>query len=284
MDIVTIDMKRGIKTSLIISTYNWPEALNLCLLSVTRQSVLPDEVIIADDGSTFETAELIEKIRLTFPVPLIHVWQEDEGFQLAKIRNKAIAHARYEYIIQIDGDLVLHKHFIKDHIELSKPGTFITGSRVLMNKSLSEKLLSTQVTNASVFSSGVKNHFNILRIKFLRDYFADRYKQKDMLYLRGCNMAFWRDDIIKVNGYNEEFKGWGKEDNEIAVRLINSGIKKRAIKFGGIVFHIYHSENCRAQSHENETRLANAIKHKITYCQRGISQYVQQQFSFQLPA
>ena len=101
-----MDMKTFSKSSLIISTYNWPEALRLCLLSVLGQSVLPDEVIIADDGSTGQTADVVEAMRPLFPVKLIHVWQEDNGFQLSKIRNKAIAMSSCDYIIQVDGDLI----------------------------------------------------------------------------------------------------------------------------------------------------------------------------------
>ncbi|MDQ1089865.1 glycosyltransferase involved in cell wall biosynthesis [Siphonobacter sp. SORGH_AS 1065] len=273
MDMAAVNSNRVVKTTLIISTYNWPEALHLCLLSVSRQSVLPDEVIIADDGSTIETYDLIESLRKTFPVPLIHVWQEDEGFQLAKIRNKAIARATQDYIIQVDGDLILHKHFIEDHLELSKPGTFMTGSRVLMNKRLSESLLASQKTSTGILVSGMSNHTNRFQIKFLRNYFADRYKAHDIMKLRGCNMAFWREDLIRVNGYNEDFYGWGKEDNEIAARLVNAGIRKRAIKFGGIVFHLYHPEKCRERCEENERRLIQTILNKVIYCKRGVSQY-----------
>jgi len=270
------------KTSLIISTYNWTEALDLCLLSISKKSVLPDEVIIADDGSTRETYELIKKHQLTFKVPLNHVWHKDEGFQLAKIRNRAIAMAQNKYIIQIDGDLILHKHFVKDHLELAKKGTFITGSRVLMDKDLSQHLMKTKNVSVLIYNSGITNHINFLRIKYLREYLADRYKQQDIRYIRGCNMAFWKEDLIRVNGYNEEFKGWGSEDNEIAVRLMNAGLKKRAIKFGGIVFHIDHPEQCRSKSNINEHHLINAIKNKITYCSHGLSQYLKQKFSYSL--
>ncbi|MCE7040122.1 glycosyltransferase family 2 protein [Dyadobacter sp. CY312] len=261
------------KTSLIISTYNWPEALNLCLQSVCSQSVLPDEVIIADDGSTIETFDMIEEMKRRFPVPLVHVWQEDDGFQLAKIRNKAIARASHEYIVQVDGDLILHENFIEDHLELSKPGTFIAGSRVIMSKELSEKLLFSKETRMGFFVSGMSNIMNRFWIKSLRNYFADHYKPHDIRKLRGCNMAFWRQDLIRVNGYNEDFFGWGREDNEIAARLINIGVYKRAMKFGGIVFHLYHPEKCRERCIENEQRLAQTVTNKIIYCNRGVNQY-----------
>ena len=103
------ETKERIRTSLILSTYNNPQVLALCLESIRQQKHLPDEVIVGDDGSTDETRRLLDSLRTDFPVPLIHVWQEDDGFRLAKIRNKCIACARYEYIIQIDGDIKMGK-------------------------------------------------------------------------------------------------------------------------------------------------------------------------------
>ncbi|SDD42141.1 N-terminal domain of galactosyltransferase [Dyadobacter soli] len=267
-------MKTFSKSALIISTYNWPEALQLCLLSVLGQSVLPDEVIIADDGSTGQTAEVIEALRPMFPVKLVHVWQEDEGFQLSKIRNKAIATSSCDYIIQIDGDLILHKNFIKDHLSLSKRGTFVAGSRVLMNRELSEKMLSLRKSQVTPFQSGLGNFTNRFSIAWLSRYMADRYKTHDIFALRGCNMAFWREDLLRVNGYNEVFHGWGREDNEIAVRLLNSGLKKRAAKFAGVVFHIYHPEVDRGHCPKNEAYLTEALLNKTVYCGQGLHQYI----------
>ena len=96
--------------SLIISTYNWPEALSRCLDSVMSQTVQPTEIIIADDGSTIETKHVIDDYSRRSVVPIVHVWHEDDGFRLSMIRNKAIVRAKGEYIIQIDGDVVLEKH------------------------------------------------------------------------------------------------------------------------------------------------------------------------------
>jgi glycosyltransferase involved in cell wall biosynthesis len=144
---------RGV--SLIVSTYNWPEALNLCLISIGKQTLLPDEVIIADDGSTDKTLKLIEKHKRNFPIPIIHVWQPDDGFQLSKIRNKAIAASSQKYIVQIDGDLILEKHFIQDHVAFRKENTFVSGSRVIMNSDLSKKLIMLQKTNVPLTSKGV---------------------------------------------------------------------------------------------------------------------------------
>lgn len=261
-------------TSLNVSTYNWPRALNLCLLSVKALKVLPDEVIITDDGSTDETRKLIEKFQRDFPVAIKHVWQPDEGFQLARIRNMGIAASSHEYIIQIDADLILHPMFVADHISFSKPGSFVGGSRVLLNKPISEKLLSTGKTNVNILNSGIGNRLNGLHFRPLTNYLSDRYKVNDIFYLRGCNMAFWRDDLIKVNGYNEELTGWGREDNEIAIRLVNNGIKKRTLKFGAIAYHIYHPENEKAKLSKNEKLLQETIQTKKVYCEKGIDQYL----------
>jgi glycosyltransferase involved in cell wall biosynthesis len=258
--------------SLLVSTYNWPEALNLCLESIKNQVLLPEEVIVADDGSTEETRLLIEKHQLNFPVPLVHVWQADEGFQLSKIRNKAIAKANGEYIVQVDGDLILERHFIQDHVAFRKENSFVSGSRVIMNKELSKTLLIKGQTNVPLTSKGLLNVFNGLRLPFLSKR-MENYKQEDIYYLRGCNMAFWRADLVKVNGYNEDFVGWGREDNEIGLRLIHRGIRKRIIKFSGIVFHIYHPEKTRTGLNINDELMHLTASQKLVYCKSGLSQY-----------
>lgn len=258
--------------SLIVSTYNWKEALNLCLKSISRQTVLPKEVIIADDGSKSDTKTMIDEIRNTFPVPVIHVWQEDDGFQLSKIRNKAIAKSSSEYIIQVDGDLILEKNFIYDHIAFRKPGSFVSGSRVIMTEKLSKKLLKDSNISVSVLNNGLINVINGIRIPFLSTALQG-YKRSDIYYLRGCNMAFWRKDLIAVNGYNEDFLGWGREDNEIGLRLIHSGVEKRIIKFSGIVFHIFHPEKTRNGLEVNDKLLQETASKHIIRAERGIDQH-----------
>ncbi|WP_316746570.1 glycosyltransferase family 2 protein [Pedobacter gandavensis] len=260
--------------SLLIATYNWPEALNLCLASVLNQRLMPDEIIIADDGSRAETTDLIESFRSKFSIPLIHVWQEDNGFQLSKIRNKAIAKASKEYIVQVDGDLILEENFIADHARFAQTGTFVSGTRVQMSDALSKKLIAEQRTAVSVFSKGITNFSNGLRSYPASTFLASRYKAKQMTYVRGCNMAFWRKDLLNVNGYNEAIVGWGREDSELAIRLINSGIRKRILKFGAVVFHIYHPEAQRNQLSINDAILSDTITNQVKTCKTGLSQYL----------
>ncbi|MGX5817900.1 glycosyltransferase family 2 protein [Chitinophaga lutea] len=263
-------MKPNMQVSLSISTYNWPAALEVCLLSVLRQTVLPAEVLIADDGSGTETRALIASFQERFPVPLRHIFQEDDGFRLATIRNKAIIAASTPYIIQIDGDVVLHPHFVEDHMRFARRNCFVTGSRVLLAEKPSKVLLSTRHFTASTLRRNGKNFFNSLRMPWISNILAFTYK-RDPFDVKGCNMAFWKSDLEKVNGYNEAFTGWGREDSELAIRLVNAGVAKRFLKGGGIMFHIYHREASRGREAENDRLLAQTRDERKTYVEAGLS-------------
>lgn len=262
--------------SLLITTYNWPAALCLCLVSIRNQSVLPNEIIIADDGSRDDTRTLIEKETKNFPVPIIHVWQADEGFQLSKIRNKGIAKASYDYIIQIDGDVTLHPHFIRDHLSFAQSKTFVSGSRVFLSSAQSTMLFNKSRDVSTIHRIFLNNSLNSLRIGVLRNLLGTRYKNsgKNKYYVKGCNMGYWRKDAIGVNGFNEAFVGWGPEDSEFAARLINHGIQKRFIKFGAVMYHLYHKEADRSRENPNYDILRKTIEDKSTFCKKGISQYL----------
>lgn len=258
--------------SLIITTYNRKDALELVLLSVLNQTLLPKEVIIADDGSLEDTKALIKSYQAKFPIPLIHCWHADEGFKLAQIRNKAIAMASQEYIVMIDGDIVLHPKFIENHQSVAQKGFFIQGSRVLLAESLTKKSIQNKITHFNWWQKGLKNRFNAMHIPFLTNLLAKTNKNEKGI--RGCNMAFWREDVVQVNGFNEAFVGWGREDSEFVIRLLNKGIRRKNLKFGGIAYHLYHPENDRQMLPENDKILENTIQLKAQLCEKGINQYL----------
>jgi len=264
-------------SSLIVATYNWPQALELCLLSIQQQKVLPGEVIIADDGSGEETARLIKSFRSSMPCPLRHVWQRDEGFRLGMIRNRAMASARGNYLIQIDGDLVLHPAFTEDHLSAAKPGHFIAGSRVMIGKDLSEKVLKNKQLNFSLFAGGLGNKANGLHLPGLARLLHMIKQEKGLYNLRGCNMSFWKKDILTVNGYNEDIVGWGREDTELVIRLYNKGIHRSWFKLQGIVYHIYHKEFDRSTLLRNDAIVKQALENKSSWCDKGINQYLHAQ-------
>lgn len=256
--------------SLLIATYNWKEALRLSLLSAFTQTSLPKEIIIADDGSREDTRQLIEEMRENSSVPIIHVWHEDQGFRLSEIRNKAIACATGDYIIQIDGDIIMNRFFIADHLELAEENRFVCGSRILLPPEESELLIEGKKDYRKII------HFalNGMRCRFLRHYLADRYMKNNIMRLRGCNMAFWRKDLIAVNGYNESFASWGHEDSELAYRLIFSGVRKRFLKMGGVAFHLYHKMASRSGEPEQMTILRQNLINKESWVANGLDKHL----------
>ncbi|MEO6685441.1 MAG: glycosyltransferase family 2 protein, partial [Dyadobacter sp.] len=227
-------------TSLIIATYNWADALRCCLLSVARQNVLPTEVIIADDGSDIRTRAIISQIKENFPVPIIHVWHEDDGFRKTLILNKAISKSSGDYIIQIDGDVLLHTLFVKDHLAAAERGTFIRGSRARLTASRTAHILKNRQTNIGFYSPGVYNRLNAVRLPVLRS--IGQRREMASRNVRGSNLAFWKEDFIRVNGYNNALSGWGHEDEELAARFINNNIVKKIVKLSAIQFHFYHRD------------------------------------------
>lgn len=265
-------MKNIPSASLIITTYNWKEALEITLLTVLNQTIKPNEIIIADDGSGEETKELINYYKEKSEIPIVHSWQKDKGFRLTKSRNKAIALAKFDYIIMIDGDLILHKNFIKNHVEFAQNDSFVIGTRVLLNKKISDKITATKNYKQSFFFRKIKNRKNCINSNILSLLFSQ--KTNSHKKVRGCNMAFYRSDIIKVNGFNEAFIGWGREDTEIVVRMLNAGLIRRNLKFNANTFHLYHKENSRKQLPANDKILNDSITEKLIRCKKGINQYI----------
>ena len=278
-------MAEQIKSSLIIATYNWKEALELVLKSVMTQSKLPYEVIIADDGSTNSTKELVDHYRNIFPVPLIHVWHEDKGFRLSIIRNKAISKAKGNYIIQIDGDTILHRNFVKDHESFAQEGQFISGSRVLLSEEYSSKIISTKNFKFNIFSKPVNNKHYHLRLPLLTKKLAkpSRDVQFVIRTVRGCNMSFWKKDLLLVNGYNEDMIGWGREDSEISARLVHLGLSKINLKFSAIQYHIYHPENSKTSLNINDSILEETIRRQKISITNGIDQTRQESYVEKIP-
>lgn len=234
--------KNGI--SIIVSTYNWPEALALTLDSLNAQTVLPDEIVIADDGSRGETKAIVDSLIPQIKVPIVYCWQPDEGFRLAKVRNLALENCSYNYIIQIDGDIICDKNFIKDHLKYRSKGFFISGKRIDLN------IVDTQKTliGKKLFCSNESLLNNKLPYKLRNSLLMNAIKPKKINNLLnkgvlGCNMSYWLADALSICGYNEKMTGWGKEDDEFAQRLLNSGIQKRGIRFGAIQFHLSHQKD-----------------------------------------
>lgn len=256
------------KVSLIITTYNWKEALRLCLHSLMRQTIMPTEVIIADDGSLPDTKQLIDDFRDLLPCPVIHIWHEDNGWRKCEILNKAIEICHEDYIIEIDGDIIMHSRFIEDHLSESESGYYLAGSRGKINKKLSGRILQSGDYKISLLTNGIKRKLCITRFPLLTPFFYN-YKSE-----RGCNISFWRKDILNINGYDECIKGYGYEDTDMFMRLRRSGVKKKFIKFKAIEYHIYHdSHPSKKDMVINKKIFESNNMNNVIRCSAGVDQY-----------
>jgi len=257
--------------SLIVTTYNWPQALDLTLASVARQSRLPDEVVIADDGSDEATAQLVREWRLRLPCPLVHVWQEDRGFRLARSRNRAILAASGSYIVLVDGDVILHPRFVEDHLDCARPDCFIQAARPQLSPATTARVLSGAQTRIGPLTRGLTRRPYALRSVLLSNLTS---KVKTSLGgIQGCNQSFWREHAMRVNGYDERFTGWGPEDREFAARLLHVGVSRNYVRHRAVIFHLHHPS--RAPQHANpfdafmhETLRTGAIR-----CELGLDSH-----------
>lgn len=259
-------------TALLISTYNWPQALRLVLNSVLDQSELPGEILIADDGSGEETLAVIEAFRKKSRLKVSHFWQEDKGFRKSAVLNKAVAGTQAEYIIQVDGDCILHPHFVRDHCTRANKDLFLFGSRVNIKPSAVEKVLQKDKATFSVISEEIKNKSRNVRVPLLQKMFRPSATFSGKT--RGCNLSYWRKDFIAVNGYDETMEGWGREDSEFVIRLLNKGIEGKRLRYGGIVYHIHHLEKSREFLERNSEIQERTIREKKTWCEEGIDKYL----------
>ncbi|NUO37795.1 MAG: glycosyltransferase family 2 protein [Gemmatimonadaceae bacterium] len=262
------------RASLVLTTYNWPDALQLVLTSALEQSVLPDEVLVADDGSTAPTADVVRAFATRFAergVPLRHVWHPDEGFRAAAIRNRALAQASGEYVLLIDGDCVLHRDFVRSHLAFARSGQFVQGTRVLLDAERARRALVAGETRFGAFERGITNRMNALSLRWLSPLVPT--PSDPLKGVRSCNMGFWLADARRVNGFNERFVGWGREDSEFVVRLVNAGVRRRKLKFGGIVYHLWHPERPRDALDANDELLASVRSAGSVWAEVGMSKY-----------
>lgn len=263
-----MNRRTALTSTLLITTYNWPEALELVIQSVLKQSVSPTEILIADDGSGPETQELIRRLKAQTNIPIRHLWHEDQGFTKTIILNKALKSIRTDYTIQIDGDVVLHQHFVRDHLNNARAGLYLFGSRVSINKSQTKIVLNEKITRINWFSTGLKRRRRALyrpfKTKFTKPYLKTSNK------LRGCNMSYWTQDALNINGYNEDLIGWGYEDYNFAERLLNNGILPKRLKHCAIQFHLYHPEAPKGDTSIGDAIMEATRTQGITKCKNGI--------------
>lgn len=257
-------------TSLIITTYNWPEALWLALISAKGQSLVPSEVIIADDGSGKDTSETVRQVLAGSGIKWCHVRHNDDGVRPSRIRNLAVKYSRAPYLIFIDHDVILHKNFIFDHVSQAEKGCFLQGKRVLLSEKYTQDIIDKKVFYPpSLWSRSIGNRKNLIHSKLLSRLLTRR-KTFDK-GIRSCNLSMFKSDFIRVDGFDETYdKGWGREDSDLCYRLFHSGIAIKVLWFSAIQYHLKHNV-LEKREERLDRELQKTLDEKRTKAKKGLS-------------
>ena len=263
--------------SVIVATYNREDALDAVLRSLAGQTDKDFEIIVADDGSTAKTAAVVDAHRAKARIQLQRVWQEDKGFRLAEIRNRAILAARGDYCIFLDGDCIARPDFIASHRRLAEPGWLVSGNRVLLSRELSERVLKDRLAAetwgfgtwfAERCRGGINRLGALLHLPLgpLR-----RLRSREWRGARACNLAIWRADLDRVDGFDADYSGWGREDSDIFIRLMRAGVHRKEGTFATGVLHLWHDDADRSRLADNERKLSGLAAGDRIRALRGLS-------------
>jgi len=265
-------MSCELKTSLIITTYNWPQALKVTLNSVLGQSIPPAEIIVADDGSGPETVQAVKDVLTPSPLRWSHVRHNDEGIRQARIKNLGVRYSNASYLIFIDHDVALHPDFITDHLSIAGKNTFLQGKRAFLPGYYTKRILNNGAFSPpSPFIRGLENRKNAFRYPRLAALISRT--RNFQTSLRGCNLSMHREDFIKVDGYDETFDQlWGREDSDICYRLFHSGVRLKNLWFSALQYHLYHKVTKNIKRDRLDYELRQNRKEKRMKAIQGFSQ------------
>ena len=266
-------------TAVIVTTYNRPDALAAVLDGYLAQHGADFELLVADDGSTGATRDLVAAYAARATFPLRHVWQEDRGFRAAAARNRALAATAADYIIFTDGDCIPRRDFVARHRALAAPGCFLAGNRVLLSehfthKALTERLPLHQWSISRWLTARLTGDINRwLPLLALGDGAWRTRAPQRWQGVKTCNLSAWRPDLVRVNGLDESYSGWGLEDSDLVIRLLHAGVRHKSARFAAPVLHLWHRENDRGRLPENQRRLDELLASDRTVAALGLDQY-----------
>jgi glycosyltransferase involved in cell wall biosynthesis len=258
---------------LVVTTHERPRALARVLDSLTTQTRRPDELIVADDGSGPATAELVRSFAASARYTVRHAWQPHDGFRAGRIRNEALARSESEYVILLDGDMVMHPEFVADHLALARPGYYSQGVRVLLDEGATRRLEQPGSALPGPWSNGLgtRRRAYLLRSPALARQLG--LLANHLVAVKACNQGFWRSDLLAANGFDEEMTGWGYEDKELCARLEHAGVRRQTLLGAAIALHLAHAPAARTQAEANRRRLEQTRRLRRTRCESGISQH-----------
>lgn len=268
--------------AVIVTTYNRPDALAAVLAGYLAQSDRDFEMIVADDGSTAETAVVIKEAQKG-GFDIGHVWHEDRGFRAAAIRNHAIAQTTAEYIIFSDGDCIPLPGFVARHRRMAEKGWFLSGNRILLSEGFSRRVLRDRLpvhawTSGRWLRAKLRGEVNrwLPLLTLPQDMALRKWPAQRWEGVMTCNLSVWRKDLLEVDGLDEAYSGWGLEDSDLAIRLVRAGIRHKSARFAAPVLHLWHGENDRGSLAENRRRLDDVLGSDRIRAVSGLSQYMKE--------
>ncbi len=272
-------MRADTLITVIVSTYNRPDALSAVLRACFAQTDRHFEIIVTDDGSDGATAACIDQLRPLCPVQLEHVWQPDAGYRLAMARNRAILRARGQYILLLDGDCIPQPGHVATHRKLAQPGFMVTGSRVLLSRDFTGQVLAQAIdVNAlgTLDKLRLRARGDINKVAQLLFTLPDLGRvRKRFSYrrIKGCNLGAWRADLERVNGFDESFKGWGHEDADLVLRLYHAGVLRKDGAYATEVMHLWHPDAQRDQAESNKSVVLQRALERTTQAAQGLREH-----------
>jgi len=224
--------------SVILSIFDQPNAFTFSLLGYRRQTFKDFELIVADDGSDTETRQIVEEFRRAADVPVRHVWQENKGYRRARIANTAVRESQGEIVLLSDGDCIPHRDFVRAHAERGGPGRFCVGGYVRLSPEASRTL-----TRDSVLAGDFESHMTSsdrwrFRVTHWKGLWGVLWGNPHKPKVYGCNISAGRDVYYGVNGYDENFDGFGKEDSDLRNRFRRYGAKPVSLWGKAWVYHV----------------------------------------------
>ncbi len=260
-------IRRPTRISVVVVTYQRPDALALALRGLARQTRPADEVIVTDDGSTAETRACVEREASDFPSRLVFLTHVRRGPSAA--RNRGVAASRGDYVVFLDGDQIPTRTYVADHELFARRGTFVQGSRVLAGPEATARLLADGALDVRALEPGLVRRRHALRVPALWWVFG--YRHRSRRGLKSCNLAFWRDDLVRLNGFDEAMTGWGLEDGELCARADHLGLWRRDLRLGGGVVHLWHGPpSVLADGNPNWRIYRETLGSRRIRCERGL--------------
>lgn len=264
--------------SVVVSTYNRPGALGAVLRALSKQTDKNLEIVVADDGSEAETAEIVRDWQTRSEIRIVHVWHPDKGFRLAEIRNRAIVASSSNYCVFLDGDCIPSTDFVAQHRRLSEPGRVVCGHRLMLAEAFTRRVTRQDLAIEDWTFGRWLNEFrrgSIDRLSPLARLPGSSWRRRlikgRMKKVRGCNMAVWRSDLLKVDGFDANFVGWGHEDRDLATRLCMTGASLKDGRWATGVFHLWHDVADRSVELEHWDRIAKSIKSGRFWAMKGLT-------------